>query len=125
LKDCYAAGRSAPVSDLQQDYILLDGAEIEGYTILKFKRKLNTCDDINDKEIKIGTQYMIFAWNNVDPLTGNNDWKYHGSTNRVSRTIMLLTFKDESLDQQTNLPTDTFTHSMRVPNVSNGIFLFK
>ena len=63
--------------------------------------------------------------NNVDPVTGNNDRKYHGSTNRVSRTIMLLSFKDESLDQQTNLPKDTFTHSMIVPNVCNAIFIIK
>jgi hypothetical protein len=63
--------------------------------------------------------------NNVDHVTGNNDWIYQGSTNRVSRTIMLLSFKDESLDQQTNLPKDTFNHIMIVPNVYNEIFIFK
>ncbi len=57
--------------------------------------------------------------NNVDSVTGNNEWIYHGTTNRVSKNILLLGFKDESLDQQTNLPKNTFTHSMIVPNVCN------
>lgn len=59
---------------------------------------------------------MIFAWNPVDPVTGDNDWQYHGS-NRIQRTLMLLSYKDESLDQQFNLPSDTFTHSLRMDNV--------
>ena len=53
LKDCYAASKTAPRIDAQQDYTLLEGAEIEGYTILKFSRKLVTCDVLNDMEIKV------------------------------------------------------------------------
>lgn len=53
LKDCHATGKYAPTEDPQQDYILIDGIEVDGYTILKFKRKLITCDKSNDKEIKV------------------------------------------------------------------------
>ena len=53
LKDCYANGQSAPIEDSKQDYHLIDGNEIDGYTILKFKCKLLTCDELNDKEIKV------------------------------------------------------------------------
>ena len=46
--------------DLHQDYTLLDGAEIEGFTILKFKRKLVTCDNVNDVDIKASDFYILF-----------------------------------------------------------------
>ena len=39
--------------DDKQDYTLIDGNEINEYTILKFKRKLYTCDKTNDMEIKV------------------------------------------------------------------------
>ena len=57
LKDCYASEKSTPIEDKIQDYKLIDGAEIDGFTILKFSRKLITCDETNDKPIKV---YFIF-----------------------------------------------------------------
>ena len=33
--------------------MLIDGAEINGFTILKFKRSLYTCDLEHDQEIKV------------------------------------------------------------------------
>jgi hypothetical protein len=53
LKDCYASDKSTPIEDEKQDYKLIDGAEIDGYTILKFSRKLITCDEANDRPIKV------------------------------------------------------------------------
>ena len=53
LKDCHATGRTSPIVDKSQDYVLLGGAEVDGYTILKFKRKLITCDQANDMNIKV------------------------------------------------------------------------
>ena len=54
LKDCYATAKATPQIDAQQDYILLDGVEVDGYTILKFKRKLVTCDKgKTDVDIKV------------------------------------------------------------------------
>ena len=53
LKDCHATGKSSPIIDAEQDYVLLDGAEVDGYTILKFKRKLITNDQANDMDIEV------------------------------------------------------------------------
>jgi hypothetical protein len=64
---------------------------------------------------------MIFAWNVADPLTGNNDWRYHGA-NRISKTTFLLSFKDENIEQQGALPSDVFTHSMRFKDVNRLFF---
>jgi hypothetical protein len=52
LKDCHSNDKVTPIIDEKQDYVLLDGAEIDGYTILKLKRKLLTCDS-NDADIKV------------------------------------------------------------------------
>ena len=52
MKDCHSNDKVPPIIDEKQDYNLLDGSEIDGYTILKFKRKLSTCDT-NDTNIKV------------------------------------------------------------------------
>lgn len=61
LKDCHAESKTRPILDKQQDYILLDGAEIDGYTILKFKRKLITCDLADDKNIKVNPSFSAMS----------------------------------------------------------------
>ena len=53
LRDCHSDSQTPPVEDKKQDTILIEGAEIDGYTILKFKRKLVTCDEANDNAIKV------------------------------------------------------------------------
>lgn len=45
--------------DKQQDLVLLDGAEVDGYTILKFKRKLRTCDLSNDIDIRVSFKISV------------------------------------------------------------------
>lgn len=67
---------------------------------------------------------MIFAWNNADPLTGVNDWMYHGSSNRFPKTTLLLNFKDEDIEEQGILPPDVYTFPMRFNNVRNYFFKF-
>ena len=59
LKDCYASEKAQPIEDLQQDYTLIDGTEMNGYTILKFKRKLITCDISNDKPINVNVNILL------------------------------------------------------------------
>ena len=78
--------------DKKQDWYLIDGKQIDGYTILKFKRPLKSCDTEHDIEIKKETNFLIFAWNNEDPV--NDQWKYHGKNRRIS-VDMLLNFKQE------------------------------
>ena len=60
---------------------------------------------------------MIFAWNNADPVTGVNDWQYHGALNRVTQTTLLLSYKDEELEAQSILPSDTYSHALTFNNV--------
>ena len=43
-----------PFEDTQQDWALIEGVEIDGYTIFKFKRRFETCDKPeNDKDITV------------------------------------------------------------------------
>jgi hypothetical protein len=65
LKDCYASDKSTPIEDEKQDYKLIDGAEIDGYTILKFRRKLITCDEANDRPIKVSFYIFIIDNSNL------------------------------------------------------------
>jgi hypothetical protein len=83
-----------------QDWHLIDGKEMNGYTMLKYKRPLKTCDTKNDLEIKRETNYLIFAWNNVDPV-GDGDWEPHGPNRRIG-VEFLLNFKpiDQNLETQ-------------------------
>jgi hypothetical protein len=117
LKDCFASAESTPKTDKSQDWFLLEAAEQDGYTMLKYKRKLETCDRQYDRPITEGTNFVLFAWNDADPVTGKDDWDYHGK-NRLSRVILLLSFKNDTIDNQGILPNDTFTYSYRMNNVS-------
>ena len=47
MQDRYAAGRSSPSIDEQQDWELEFGEEEEGYTILEFSCKYITCDEFD------------------------------------------------------------------------------
>jgi len=83
-----------------QDWTLLAGKEMDGYTIIKMSRPLKTCDEENDIEIKKETNYLIFAWNPSDPV--NNNWKYHDKNRRV-RVLMLLGYRDPTENAFTEL----------------------
>ena len=61
---------------------------------------------------------MIFAWNSADPLTGTNDWIYHGASNRFPKTTLLLSYKDEDIEEQGILPPDVFAAPLRFSNVN-------
>jgi len=52
LQDCHTVGHYAPVIDSSKDYSLLLGKEDTFGTVLKFTRKLDTCDD-NDYHITV------------------------------------------------------------------------
>ena len=54
LQDRFARTRSPPAIDEQQDWILTDGEEEDGFTILEFSRKYITCDD-DDQPISVSS----------------------------------------------------------------------
>jgi hypothetical protein len=65
---------------------------------------------------------LIFAWNNEDPITGNNDWKYHGTKQRSQRVTNLRNYKAESIKDQV-LPSGTVNSEIRMNNVGFLIFI--
>lgn len=54
IKDYHTTGHTAPILDQSQDWVLLYGEENNNGTILKFTRKLDTCDP---DDIKITVSY--------------------------------------------------------------------
>ncbi|RNA04064.1 tetratricopeptide repeat 1, partial [Brachionus plicatilis] len=101
LKDTHAIGKQAPIVDQLQNWNLIDASEKDGYTFLKIKRKLYTCDEENDFDIKLETQRLIFAWSDQDPNSETFDWSYHGPNRRI-KSAVLLNFADETSDDETN-----------------------
>ena len=53
FKDAYAIRNTRPIEDAVQDFVLIDAAEMDGYTIIKFKRKFITGDTTNDIDITV------------------------------------------------------------------------
>ncbi|XP_035692070.1 DBH-like monooxygenase protein 1 homolog isoform X2 [Branchiostoma floridae] len=86
LTDRYADEKALPPEDESQDWELLSGYENDTHTVLRFKRKLQTCD-VRDRVINKDTQRVLWAWNDRDPddVTGP---AYH--THRGVRSSILL-----------------------------------
>jgi hypothetical protein len=110
------------VVDEIQDWHLIDGKEIDGYTILKYKRPLKSCDAKNDLEIKAETNYLIFAWNDEKPVNGL--WKYHGQNRRIG-VELLFNFKPPTvnIDQQILDSENSIKVNFTLKNVYIGFFL--
>lgn len=124
LKDTHATGFSTPQTDPSQDWHLIEAKQINGYTIVKMKRKLETCDKAHDIAIQEETNYLIFAWNDRDPVTGNNDWGYHG-TNRRTKVDYLLLYKNETLTEEDNDLEGAYISEFRLDNVVVGSYFKK
>lgn len=88
FKDRHTTGHSAPVVDKSQDWILLHGEENDFGTVLKFTRKLNTCDK-DDIEINNATQRVIYSYHPDDP-TDEHSLMYHGGERRGTKSVSLL-----------------------------------
>lgn len=60
-----------PIVDPSQDYILLLGYENATHTVLRFKRKLDTCDTTHDVAITVSLKrltmqlFFLFSTSNV------------------------------------------------------------
>ena len=55
-QDYHTVAKAVPKLDKSQDWQLLHGEESNGETIIKFVRKLDTCDTAGDKVIKVGSK---------------------------------------------------------------------
>ncbi|CAF2535600.1 unnamed protein product [Rotaria sp. Silwood2] len=108
LQDRYATTNARPVLDnTTQDWFLLQGREKDGWTVIQFKRLLDTCDSM-DFPIISGTNTLIFAYGLVD-LDSNRpeiDITYH-DTRRNTRIIPLRSYADPPSDNKF-IGLDTF-----------------
>ncbi|XP_044179878.1 DBH-like monooxygenase protein 1 isoform X2 [Acropora millepora] len=77
-----------PKTDSQQDYELISLTEENGKTVMKFKRKFDTCD-ADDNKIEPGTTKVIYAYHPSDPSTARSI-PQHSPVNRGARSVLLL-----------------------------------
>ncbi|XP_049544997.1 MOXD1 homolog 2-like [Anopheles darlingi] len=60
-------GDGQPLVDSSQDYVLLLGYENQTHTVLRFKRKLDTCDVAYDVPITNDTMRVIYMYHEKEP----------------------------------------------------------
>jgi len=107
FKDRHATGHTLPQVDSQQDYELISLKEENGKTIMKIKRKFDTCDS-EDNKIEAGTTKVIYAYHPDDP-SSEDEIQIHSPQNRGARSVMLL----NSFEKVPTLPSDTETFEIR------------
>ena len=56
LQDRFAFKQSRPPIDPQQDWFIISGENMDGYTVLQFSRKWVTCDE-RDRNILVRVPY--------------------------------------------------------------------
>ncbi|XP_065360587.1 MOXD1 homolog 2 [Calliphora vicina] len=64
-------GDPEPIVDPSQDYMLMLGYENRTHTVLRFRRKLDTCDNVHDIAITNDTMRVLFMYNEKDPPHGS------------------------------------------------------
>jgi len=96
--DFHATANTRPILDTDQDYTAISGKEEDGYTTIKFTRKLVTNNapqdgEVPDIDIEAGKEYnIIWAWNDEKPENDDPEKiKYHGeeAENRGSVKVTL------------------------------------
>ncbi|XP_068702591.1 DBH-like monooxygenase protein 1 [Montipora foliosa] len=100
FQDRHADGYMVPDVDSQQDYELISLSEDNGKTIMKFKRKFDTCDT-DDIKIESGTTKVIYAYHPDDP-SSESSIPRHSPANRGPRSVLLL----NSAKKDSILPPD-------------------
>uniref|UniRef100_A0A1I8P9N5 DOMON domain-containing protein n=1 Tax=Stomoxys calcitrans TaxID=35570 RepID=A0A1I8P9N5_STOCA len=65
-------GSAEPLVDPSQDYSLMKGYENSTHTVLRFRRKLNTCDNQHDIAITNNTMRVMFMYHDEDPSRGSS-----------------------------------------------------
>lgn len=67
FRDYHTNAYSHPVSDSSQDWIIDYGYEEDGWTVLGFHRRLDTCDLVGDRVITSDTMRLIYSYDALDP----------------------------------------------------------
>ncbi|KAJ7358850.1 DBH-like monooxygenase protein 1 [Desmophyllum pertusum] len=90
LTDRFVTSDSIPTIDKQQDYELTGSQESGGKTVLKFKRKFDTCDQ-QDRRLEKGVTNVVYAYGTEDPVSPMNIDK---EVSKGSRSVLLLSKRD-------------------------------
>ncbi|XP_035688545.1 DBH-like monooxygenase protein 1 isoform X2 [Branchiostoma floridae] len=124
LTDRYADAKAEPSVDESQDWELVSGYENGTHTVLRFNRKLTTCDE-NDRVITEDTLRVIWAWHDQDPEdeSGVSGPSYHGS-NRGARATRLLSRKypDQTNSAGTTYTVDFIMNKVNVPDYQDTTY---
>lgn len=110
--DRYIRGRSVLI-DQQQDVTLLASQKINGYSIVRFTRKINTCDpNEQDMIIPPDTAQIIIAWSDYLPPEGE-DIQYHQQNRRVL-PFRYISGLPEPIQSNPNDNLESFTFNVSV-----------
>ena len=74
LRDYHSVDGRVVEEDKSQDYDLIVGYEDAGVTVLRFRRKIDTCDSDFDLPITNDTFRVIWAYSDDDPGDQGPDW---------------------------------------------------
>ena len=90
--------------DKQQNWFPLLVTLRDGFTVAKFTRKIKLCDSTtsDDMNVESGTPFVIYAWGET---IVEKDAFYHGTLNRGSKTVPLIT----TLNTKVNVNMDKVT----------------
>ncbi|XP_066271541.1 DBH-like monooxygenase protein 1 homolog [Branchiostoma lanceolatum] len=110
LTDRYAEEKALPPEDESQDWELLSGYENDTHTVLRFKRKLQTCD-VRDRVINKDTLRVLWAWNDEDPDDAGP--AYH----RQNRGVRSSVFLRNNIESE-SVPRSVQSHDVTMTNVS-------
>ncbi|EDW95510.2 uncharacterized protein Dyak_GE22605 [Drosophila yakuba] len=102
-------GDPEPVVDPSQDYMLMLGYENATHTVLRFRRKLDTCDPSHDIAITNDTMRLLYMYHAQDPP--------HGSVRPGTLPDPAHAFRPYRpmvLMQRAQLPIPSPTHDERV-----------
>jgi len=103
------AKNGRPILDRNQDYSLVGSYESNSVTVLKFTRKIITCDK-DDRDISLVTTKVIYAFGKDDVLS------YH-SGNRGARSLNLLSYVKNVPPPNTAKYFDALSRNVLVPAV--------
>ncbi|XP_019617768.1 PREDICTED: DBH-like monooxygenase protein 1 [Branchiostoma belcheri] len=114
LTDRYAEAQAQPPVDESQDWELVSGNENGTHTVLRFNRKLTTCD-VKDRVINADTMRVLWAWHDDDPEDESGP-AYHGANRGVRSTVLLSNNIAPDNFKETNYTTvDLLMNNVSVP----------
>lgn len=117
FQDRYARERAEPELDSSQDYELLLGYENGTHTVIRFRRRYDTCDP-HDFRITNDTMRMLYAYHTDDPASRPGSklgtLSYHGPIQRGFRSLYLM----ERVNLEEPVPRDLLSWDLRNPVVT-------